>query len=61
MMLGAVATATQVRLIAWFQDCGYRAEPDPAEMVARHGAEVAFGEGWPLCAMIDTRLTGTMS
>jgi hypothetical protein len=61
MMLGAVATATQVRLIAWFQDCGYHPEPDPAGMIARHGAEVAFEEGWPLCGMIHTRLTGTMS
>jgi hypothetical protein len=28
-----------VRLIVWCKACGHQVEPDPAEMVARYGAE----------------------
>jgi hypothetical protein len=38
MMLGNAA-ATRVLLIVWCRDCGHQVEPDPAEMVARYGAE----------------------
>jgi hypothetical protein len=39
MTLGNAAAA-QVRLLAWCWACGYRTEPDPAEMAARYGAEM---------------------
>jgi hypothetical protein len=36
--LGSSAAA-RVRLVVWCKGCGYQAEPDPAEMAARYGAE----------------------
>ena len=44
MTLGDAAKAG-VRLIVWCRDCQYRAEPDPAEMAERYGAETAV-IGW---------------
>jgi hypothetical protein len=39
MTLGNAAAA-KVRLIVWCRDCGRQVEPDPGEMVKRHGAEM---------------------
>jgi hypothetical protein len=39
MTLGNAATA-RVRLIVWCKECQPQVEPDPAEMVARYGAEM---------------------
>ncbi len=39
MTLGNAAAA-QVRLIVWCLDCRHQAEPDPAEMAERCGAEM---------------------
>ena len=38
MTLGNAAAA-RVRLIVWCKACGHRAEPDPAEIAQRYGAE----------------------
>jgi hypothetical protein len=38
MTLGTAANA-KVRLIVWCKTCGHQVEPDPAEMVARYGAD----------------------
>jgi hypothetical protein len=38
MTLGNAA-AVRVRLIVWCKTCGHRAEPDPAEIAHRYGAE----------------------
>ena len=38
MTLGNAAAA-KVCLVVWCKDCRHRAEPDPAVMAARHGAE----------------------
>jgi hypothetical protein len=38
MTLGAAAAAG-VRLIVWCKACQYQAEPNPAEMAERYGAE----------------------
>ena len=38
MTLGNAASA-HVRLIVWFRECRYQAEPDPAEMARRYGPE----------------------
>jgi hypothetical protein len=38
MTLGSAATAG-VRLIVWCRDCSHRAEPDPAALAARYGAD----------------------
>jgi hypothetical protein len=40
MTLGNAANA-KVRLIVWCKACGHQVEPDPAEMVARFGAETS--------------------
>jgi hypothetical protein len=40
MTLGNAAAA-RVRLIVWCLDCRHQVEPDPAEMVERHGAETS--------------------
>jgi hypothetical protein len=40
MTLG-VAAAAGVRLVVWCKDCQHQAEPDPAEMAARYGAETS--------------------
>jgi hypothetical protein len=40
MTLGPAAAA-QVRLIVWCKSCQHQVEPDPAEMVARYGAETS--------------------
>ena len=40
MTLG-VAAAAGVRLIVWCKECQHQVEPDPAEMVARFGAETS--------------------
>ena len=40
MTLG-VAAAAGVRLIVWCKECRHQAEPDPAEMATRYGAETA--------------------
>jgi hypothetical protein len=39
MTLGNAAAA-RVRLIVWCLGCHHQIEPDPAEMVERHGAEM---------------------
>jgi hypothetical protein len=41
MTLGA-AVAAGVRLIVWCKECRHRVEPDPAEMVARYGADTSI-------------------
>jgi hypothetical protein len=38
MTLGSAAAA-QVRLIVWCRECHHQAEPDPAEMATRYGAD----------------------
>jgi hypothetical protein len=38
MTLGNAAAA-RVRLMVWCKACGHRAEPDPAEIAQRYGAE----------------------
>jgi hypothetical protein len=43
MTLGNAAAA-RVRLIVWCHDCGRQAEPDPAEMAERYGAETTIPE-----------------
>ena len=40
MTLGNAADAKE-RLIVWCTDCGRQVEPDPAEMVARYGADTS--------------------
>ena len=40
MTLGAAAVA-HIRLVVWCRECSHRAEPDPAEMAERYGAEMA--------------------
>jgi hypothetical protein len=40
MTLGNAANA-KVRLIVWCKACGHQVEPDPAEMAARYGADMA--------------------
>jgi hypothetical protein len=65
MTLGNAAAA-RVRLIVWCKACGHRAEPDPAGMVERYGAETSVPE-WRkrlVCSHcgsrnIDTVVTGT--
>jgi hypothetical protein len=44
MTLGNAAAA-HVRLIVWCKACGHQVEPDPAEMVARYGADSRFSIG----------------
>lgn len=41
MTLGNAAEA-RVRFIVWCLDCRHQAEPDPAEMAERHGAEMVL-------------------
>ena len=41
--LGSTAAA-QMRLIVWCKDCRPQAEPDPAAMAARYGAELTVPE-----------------
>ena len=36
------AAAARVRLIVWCKACGHRAEPDPAEIAQRYGAETVI-------------------
>ena len=43
MTLGNAAAA-RVRLIVWCKACGHRAEPDPAEIAQRYGAETTVPE-----------------
>jgi hypothetical protein len=40
MTLGNAAAA-YVRFIVWCKACQYQVEPDPAEMVRRHGPETS--------------------
>jgi hypothetical protein len=40
MTLGAAAAAG-VRLIVWCKSCQHQVEPDPAEVVARYGADTS--------------------
>ena len=40
-MTPGAAAATQVRLILWCKACQHQVEPDPAEMVARYGADTS--------------------
>jgi hypothetical protein len=40
MTLGAAAAA-QVRVIVWCKACQHQAEPDPAEMAQRYGADTS--------------------
>jgi Zn finger protein HypA/HybF involved in hydrogenase expression len=40
MTLGNAA-ASRVRLIVWCRACNHQVEPDPAEMVARYGADTS--------------------
>jgi hypothetical protein len=34
-----LGNAARVRLIVWCKSCGHQVEPDPAEVVARYGAD----------------------
>jgi hypothetical protein len=56
MTLGDAAKAG-VRLIVWCRDCHHRAEPDPAEMVQRYGAEttVINWRGRLVCSKCQSR------
>jgi hypothetical protein len=38
MTLGAAAAA-HIRLVVWCKECRHQAEPDPATMAARYGAD----------------------
>ena len=65
MTLGNAAAA-HVRLIVWCKACGHRAEPDPAEIAQRFGAETTVPEwrGRLVCSHcasrnIDMVATGT--
>ena len=65
MTLGNAAAA-RVRLIVRCKACGHRAEPDPAEMAQRYGAETTVPEwrGRLVCSQcgsrnIDMVVTGT--
>jgi len=40
MTLGSAAAAGN-RVVVWCKDCGYLAEPHPAEMAERYGAETS--------------------
>ena len=63
--LGSSAAA-QVRLIVWCRDCRHKVEPDPAEQVARYGADLPVRD-WVkrlVCSQCGSRrvdfvLTGT--
>ena len=65
MTLGNAAAAG-VRLIVWCKACVHRAEPDPAEMAERYGAETTVPE-WRerlICSKcgsrdVDMVVTGT--
>jgi hypothetical protein len=65
MTLGNAAVA-RVRLIVWCKACGHRAEPDPAEIAQRYGAETVVLD-WPdrlVCSHcgsrnVDMVVTGT--
>jgi hypothetical protein len=65
MTLGNAAAA-RVRLIVWCKACGHRAEPDPAEIAKRYGAETTVPE-WRdrlVCSQcgsrnVDIVVTGT--
>jgi hypothetical protein len=65
MTLGNAAAA-RVGLIVWCNACGHRAEPDPAEIAQRYGAEITV-PGWRerlVCSRcgsrnIDMVVTGT--
>ena len=50
MTLGNAAKAG-VGLIVWCRACGRQIEPDPGEMAARYGAEMAVLE-WPRAASV---------
>ena len=60
------AAAARVRLIVWCKACGHRAEPDPAEIAQRYGAEITV-PGWRerlVCSRCSSRdvdmvVTGT--
>jgi hypothetical protein len=39
--LGGTAAA-QARIIVWCRDCRHQAEPDPAELARRYGADIAI-------------------
>jgi Zn finger protein HypA/HybF involved in hydrogenase expression len=56
MTLGNAAAA-RVRLIVWCKDCNNQAEPDPAEMAARYGAEtpVLDWRGRLVCSKCGSR------
>jgi Zn finger protein HypA/HybF involved in hydrogenase expression len=65
MTLGSAAVA-QVRLIVWCKNCGHQAEPDPVEMAARCGVELAVLDwretlGCSKCGgrQVDIVVTGT--
>jgi hypothetical protein len=58
MTLGNAAAA-RVRLIVWCKECGHRAEPDPAEIAERYGAETTVPE-WRerlVCSQCGSRNT----
>jgi hypothetical protein len=65
MTLGNAAAA-RVQLIVWCKACGHRAEPDPAEITQRYGAETTVPE-WRerlVCSQcgirdVDMVVTGT--
>ncbi len=65
MTLGDAAKAG-VRLIVWCKSCHYQAEPNPAEMAERYGAEMTVPD-WRerlVCSRCDSRnvdmvVTGT--
>jgi hypothetical protein len=65
MTLGNAAAA-RVRLIVWCTECRHRVEPNPAEMAARYGADMAVPDwkGRLVCSKcggrkIDMVVTGT--
>jgi hypothetical protein len=61
MTLGNAAAA-RVRLIVWCKACGHRAEPDPAEIAQRYGAETIVPEwrGRLVCSHCGSRDVGVV-
>jgi hypothetical protein len=62
----ANAAAARVRLIVWCKACGHRAEPEPAKIAQRYGAETTVPDWRPrlVCSHcgsrnVDMVVTGT--
>jgi Zn finger protein HypA/HybF involved in hydrogenase expression len=65
MTLGNAAVA-KVRFIVWCLDCRHQAEPDPAEMAERYGADTTVPDwhkrlvcGQCASRRVDMMVTGT--